>query len=74
MTIIRSTYRDTQKDQFEMEIMGEDEENYLVRLLPKWQNQFQEKDNITKLRKCLIGSIYELVEIKKPRYEQLLLF
>lgn len=75
--IIRSTYRDSAKEQFEMEIVGEcinenSEECYLVRLLPKWQNQFQEKDEITELRKCLIGAIYEIVS--EERHEQLSLF
>ena len=43
--IIRSCYRDTEKDQFEMEILGETTETgepaYFVRLLPQWQKEFQ---------------------------------
>ena len=76
--IIRSTYRDSAKEQFEMEVVGESVDSefhepcYLVRLLPKWQDQFQEKDTITELRKSLIGSLYEIV--KEERHEQLLLF
>ena len=79
--IIRSCYRDTEKDQFEMEILGETTETgepaYFVRLLPQWQKEFQNGNKITKLRKSLIGNdnkhIYKYV-IRKPKYEQLKLF
>lgn len=77
--LIRSTYRDGASNQFEMEVLGETtnenkEECYLVRLLPKWQDQFQEGNKVTLLRKCLIGAIYEIVKDKNIRYEQLSLF
>ena len=79
--IIRSNYRDGAKNQFEMEVLGETinnngEECYLVKLLPKWQSEFQEKDSITELRKCLVGDSEELYSIvdNQPRYEQLTLF
>lgn len=77
--VIRSCYRGNKAEQFEMEILGETtdmgQEAYFVRLLPKYQSQFQEGDSITKLRKCLIGkdSLYEYVD-RKEIYEQLTLF
>lgn len=78
MKIIRSCYRDTEKDQFEMEILGETtdmgESAWLVRLMPEYQNQFQEGNKITKLRKSLIDNeLYKYIE-RKPKYEQLTLF
>lgn len=74
--IIRSTYRNYGKN-FELEVVGEclnenKEECYLVRLLPQYQNDFQEKDTITQLRKNLIGHLYEIIE--EPQYIQLTLF
>lgn len=68
--IIRSCYRGSKAEQFEMEVLGETtdmgEEAYFVRLLPKYQKQFQEGNKITKLRKCLIGKdkLYEYVDKK----------
>ena len=79
MTLIRSCYRDGEKNQFEMEILGETtdmgEPAFFVRLLPPYQDKFQEGSQITKLRKSLIGkdNLYKYVE-KKQVYEQLTLF
>ena len=76
--IIRSTYKDTAKEQFEMEVIGEGEEMgqpaYICMLLPKWRDEYQKGHEPFKLRKCLIGAIYEIVKEKKVRYEQLRLF
>ena len=81
MKVIRSLYRDSAKDQFEMEIVGEgidDEFNepcYLCKFLPKWQNQFQNGYGIHQIRKCLIGedNLYTIID-REDYYEQLSLF
>lgn len=74
MKTIRSCYRDSEKEQFELEILGETNEEYIVRLLPSYQKQFQERDRIHKLRKILVdGQLYKLVN-HTPKYEQLTLF
>ena len=78
--IIRSNYRDSAKEQFEMLVLGETtdengEECYLVQMLPKWQPLFQEGDKIDKLRKCLVGDSENLYSIKEEEtIEQLSLF
>ena len=73
--IIRSNYRDSVKEQFEMLVVGETETEYLVQLLPQWQKQFQEKDSIATLRKCLVGNSESLYSIKQEKtIEQLSLF
>lgn len=75
MRVIESTYRDSKKDQFQLEVLGEFSKHYVVRLLPKWQNQFQEGKGIHTLRKCLVGSdtLYKFVS-KDKGFEQLTLF
>lgn len=72
---IRSCYHDSKKEEFEMEIVGETEKCYLVRLLPEYQSKMQEKDTVTKLRKDLVGenNIYKFID-KKIVNEQLTLF
>ena len=76
--IIRSTYREGAKNQFEMQVIGEGidkdfhEPCYLCRFLPKWQPIFQDGYGIHEIRKSLIGALYEIV--KEDRYEQLTLF
>lgn len=76
--VIRSTYRDSAKEQFEMEVVGEGidsqfhEPCYLCKFLPKWQNEFQDGCGIHEIRKSLIGALYKIVKEKK--YEQLTLF
>ena len=78
--LIRSCYRDTKADQFEMEILGETtdrgEPAWFVRLLPKYQSHFQEGDKITKLRKSMVDGeeLYEYINEPSQRYEQLTLF
>lgn len=73
--IIRSNYRDSAKEQFEMLVVGETETEYLVQILPKWQSEFQEGDSIHPLRKCLVGDSDNLYSIKEEKtIEQLSLF
>lgn len=63
-----------------MEILGEttdmNEPAWLVRLLPPYQDKFQEGNKITKLRKSMVDGkeLYEYVERKEVRCEQLSLF
>lgn len=57
---IRSTYMEGQN--FTMTVVGEEEDYYLVKLDFEYRGQFEEGDKITKLRKCLIGSLYEIEE------------
>ena len=74
MKIIRSLYRDRKEDQFELEVLGETNDEYIVKLLPYWWDKFQEGNKIHKLRKCMVGGeVYELIE-KEIHYEQLHLF
>ena len=65
--IIRSNYRDSAKEQFEMLVVGETDTEYLVQMLPKWQSEFQEGDSITTLRKCLVGDSDNLYSIKQEK-------
>lgn len=57
---IKSTYR-REGQNFTMNVISEDAEYYYVQLDKEWQNQFQEGDKVTPLRKCLIGKIYEII-------------
>lgn len=57
---IKSTYRDKGQN-FTMNVIREDAEHYYVQLDKEWQSQFQEGNKIKKLRKCLIGKIYEII-------------
>lgn len=75
--IIISNYREEGafKDQFMLEVIREDKDNYYVRLLPQWQDEFQERDTIHPLRKCLVGDKDNLYSIYKQEViEQLSLF
>lgn len=73
--IIRSNYRESKAEQFEMLVVGETETEYLVQMLPKWQSKFQEGDSIHTLRKCLVGDSDKLYSIKQETtVEQLSLF
>lgn len=79
MKILRSTYRDNEKDQFEMEILEEGinkdgEPVYICKFLPKYQNTFEKGNKTREIRKKLVGknNIYELKE--KIIYEQIKLF
>ena len=78
--VIRSNYRESASEQFEMLVLGETidengEECYIVQLLPKYQSQFQEGDKLDKLRKKLVGDSENLYSIKQVKtVEQLNLF
>lgn len=67
---IRSTYRDSEKDQFEAEIVGNGEDMgepaYVCLLLPQYRDQFQNGHETFKIRKRLVGEdgIYRLVKMK----------
>lgn len=76
---IRSLYRDGgEKNQFEMEVLGETIDNgqecYIVLLLPQYQKHFKDGDKTFHLRKCMVDGreLYRLVN--ERRYEQLRLF
>ena len=64
--IIRSCYHEYKSEEFEMEVVGEgidddfNEPCYLCKFLPKWQDKMQNGYGIHKIRKSLIGSIYEI--------------
>lgn len=71
MKIIRSNYRDRTDDQFEMYIVGEDEENYYVEMTEEWKDRVLLGDN--KLRKCLVGDEDNLYSIIEKGYMQVYL-
>lgn len=73
MVILRSNYHEYDKEEFEMEVVGETTTEFQVRLLPQYQEKFQEGSKITTIRKCLVGDdgIYKLIE---KSYIQMSLF
>ena len=71
MKKLRSLYRDSEKQQFECEILNENENDYFVRLLPEWRDQFQDGDKITTIPKRVVttnkeeSNLYLLIDDEK---------
>ena len=71
MKKLRSLYCDSERQQFECEILNENENDYFVRLLPEWRDQFQDGDKITKIPKRVVttskeeSNLYLLIDDEK---------
>ena len=71
MRTIKSLYTE---HKFEMEILGENETEYIVRHLPEYQSKMAEGGTIHTLRKSMIqAGLYELGE-RHEEYRQLSMF